>query len=172
MLSFLNAGPKETYRLGYRLGKIIVDDSRKTAGSSPVSNKAIFLVGSLGSGKTTFVQGLVSGLGAAPRATSPSFKLINEYSGRIPVYHFDLYRLEGIKELKDLGYREYLYGPGVAVIEWAEKIRPFWPGEYLAVYFSSLGEKKREINFIPEGNKYKKILKALRKTAVLKRKRY
>lgn len=161
MLSFLSAGPKETYHLGYRLGKIIVRNSYKTAGGSSDINKVICLVGSLGSGKTTFVQGLVSGLGAMPSATSPSFKLINEYFGKLPVYHFDLYRLEGIKELRNLGYREYFYGQGVTVIEWAEKINPFWPKEYLAVYFYPLREKERKIKFIPKGEKYKKILKKL-----------
>ncbi|HCJ67065.1 MAG TPA: tRNA (adenosine(37)-N6)-threonylcarbamoyltransferase complex ATPase subunit type 1 TsaE [Elusimicrobia bacterium] len=162
MLSFLSASPKETYRLGYRLGKIIVHNySYKTAGDGSDSNKIICLVGSLGIGKTTFVQGLVSGLKAMPSATSPSFKLVNEYFGKLPVYHFDLYRLEGIKDLRNLGYREYFYGQGVTVIEWAEKIKNFWPKEYLAIYFHRLGEKERKINFISQGGKYRRILKKL-----------
>lgn len=136
------------------------------------SNCLICLVGPLGSGKTTFVQGVVSGVKAKPLATSPSFKLINEYPGQVPVYHFDLYRLKGIKDLENLGYREYFYGEGVTVIEWAEKIKSFWPKEYLVAYFRLLGEKERKINFVSYGKKYKKILKALGKTLTLTRKRY
>jgi len=161
---FKSNSPKETYRVGYHLGKIISDySSFSTAcsGWATTGSNVVCLVGPLGSGKTIFVQGLVSGLKARPYASSPTFKLINEYQGKIPVYHFDLYRLQGISDLKDLGYREYFYGRGITVIEWAEKIKSFWPKECLGVYFSFFGVKERKIKFIAFGERYEKILKKL-----------
>lgn len=159
----ITSNPKETYRLGYKLGKIIKRNFFTTPGSSVIG-----LIGPLGSGKTIFVQGVVAGVRAKPYATSPTFKLINEYEGKIPVYHFDLYRLKGINDLSNLGYREYFYGYGVTLVEWAEKIKSFWPEECLLICFSFLKEKtsscvKRRIVFIPYGKKYKKILRALKK---------
>lgn len=95
----------------------------------------ISLTGDLGAGKTCFVQGLAKGLGIKNRITSPTFNLIKEYKGKIPLYHFDIYRLENLSELINLGYEEYFYGQGITVIEWGDKIRPLLGSEYLEIEF-------------------------------------
>jgi len=85
------------------------------------------LCGTLASGKTTFVQGLCKSIGVSVPVNSPTFTLINEYSGKFPVYHFDCYRLESEEELFSLGYEEYFYGEGVVLIEWADRIQTLLP---------------------------------------------
>jgi tRNA threonylcarbamoyladenosine biosynthesis protein TsaE len=86
------------------------------------SNFVIFLKGPLGAGKTVFVQGVCEGLKVKDFVNSPSFKIVNEYKGKLPVYHIDLYRLNSIKEISNLGIDEYIYGNGITIIEWAEKL--------------------------------------------------
>jgi len=87
----------------------------------------VALVGELGAGKTCFIQGLVRGLGATTRATSPTFVLINQYRGRVPIYHVDAYRTQSLGELLDIGVAELLSSDGVTVVEWAEKLLPLLP---------------------------------------------
>jgi tRNA threonylcarbamoyladenosine biosynthesis protein TsaE len=90
----------------------------------------VALSGELGSGKTQFVKGLASGLGFVGEVTSPTFTLIHEYiGGRLPIYHFDFYRLENEEEALQLGLEEYLRGDGVCVIEWAGKFPPLIPSD-------------------------------------------
>ena len=98
---------KELEKIAERLGKLV--------------NKGdvICMVGDLGVGKTTFVKAFAVGLGVDDYVTSPTFTLINEYEGRIPLYHFDVYRISDTNEMEDLGYEEYFYGDGVCAIEWA-----------------------------------------------------
>jgi len=108
----------------------------------------VCLVGELGSGKTTITQGIAQGLGVRNFVVSASFKLINEYKGKIPVYHFDLFRLERISEVEELGYREYFYDQGVTIIEWAEKIRPLWPDERIEIELKITSEDSREIKIL------------------------
>lgn len=93
----------------------------------------ISLTGDLGAGKTRFVQGLAAGLGIKESITSPTFTIIKQYRGRLPLYHFDVYRLSGPGELEPLGYEEYFYGDGVTVIEWGDKIKAFLPDDCLTV---------------------------------------
>ncbi|PLX83621.1 MAG: tRNA (adenosine(37)-N6)-threonylcarbamoyltransferase complex ATPase subunit type 1 TsaE [Desulfuromonas sp.] len=106
------ASPEETRRLGQLLGELIAGPQR------------IYLRGDLGAGKTCFVQGLARGLGVSPAepVTSPSYTLMNAYSGRLQLFHFDLYRLAHPEDLEDLDLTEYLHGTGVAVVEWAERM--------------------------------------------------
>lgn len=87
----------------------------------------IALTGELGSGKTCLVQGICTGLDVHQHVTSPTFTIINEYQGRIPVFHIDLYRLEILQELEQIGFEEYLFGSGVCLIEWADKVTPLLP---------------------------------------------
>ncbi len=105
------------------------------------------LYGDLGSGKTTFTKGVGKGLGVknSRQINSPSFVLIKEYEARIPIYHIDLYRLDNLKDIEDIAIEEYIYGDGVAIIEWAEKIKSILPEKHIAVKFEIKGEKKREI---------------------------
>ena len=105
----------------------------------------VALYGELGSGKTCFVQGLARGIGARSEATSPTFIFINEYQGRLPVYHVDLYRAEGLQEILDLGVEEYLYGDGITVVEWAEKIENLLPAGTIRVTIRGLGDDPRQI---------------------------
>jgi len=130
--------PEETHFLGFLIGSILE------------KGEIVALTGELGSGKTTLSQGIAEGLGvpAGYVVTSPTFTLINEYPGRIPLYHLDLYRLSGEGELGDLGYEEYLFGNGGAVIEWAEKIRNILPAESWFVRLSSVDETGREIEIV------------------------
>lgn len=105
----------------------------------------VALSGELGSGKTCFVRGLVRGLGAATAATSPTFVLVNEYRGRLPVYHVDAYRTEHLDELVDLGLLDLLGGDGVTVIEWAEKCEPLLPARTVRVAIEGVGDEPRRI---------------------------
>ncbi|MCD6221901.1 tRNA (adenosine(37)-N6)-threonylcarbamoyltransferase complex ATPase subunit type 1 TsaE [bacterium] len=106
--------------------------------------------GELGSGKTTFIKGIVKKLCNIP-ATSPSFVLINEYNGKIPIFHFDLYRLENEKEIETTGWEEYI-GKGITLIEWIEKIKKFLPDNLILVKIEILGNNKRKIK-IKRGRK-------------------
>lgn len=102
-------------------------------------------IGELGSGKTTFIQGLVRGLGGPDSATSPTFVLINQYQGRLPIYHLDAYRTESLTEVLDLGIEEIFDGEGVTVIEWADKLLPLLPARSIVVRLAGLGEEPRQI---------------------------
>jgi len=105
----------------------------------------VALTGELGAGKTCFVQGLVRGLGAAVRATSPTFVLVNQYKGRVPIYHVDAYRTSSLTELVDLGLEEMLHGEGVTVVEWADKLLPLLPPHAITITISGLGDEPRDI---------------------------
>lgn len=87
------------------------------------SGTVIALIGDLGAGKTTLTKAIAEGLGVQEHVTSPTFTIINEYeSGRLPLYHFDVYRLDDIDEMNMLGYEEYFYGKGITIVEWADKV--------------------------------------------------
>jgi tRNA threonylcarbamoyladenosine biosynthesis protein TsaE len=107
----------------------------------------VLLFGELGAGKTAFVQGLARGLGVPPerRVASPTFTLVNEHTGRCPLYHIDLYRIEGVDELEEIGMREYLEGGGVTVIEWAERLDRLLPRERLEVSLTATGPESRTL---------------------------
>ncbi|MCL1884934.1 MAG: tRNA (adenosine(37)-N6)-threonylcarbamoyltransferase complex ATPase subunit type 1 TsaE [Defluviitaleaceae bacterium] len=104
------------------------------------------LSGALGVGKTIFVQGFAKGLGYTGRVTSPTFTLMNEYeNARLPLYHFDLYRLKEESDLESIGCEEYFYGNGVCVIEWAERAEGFLPKNVYKVNITTSGDDSREI---------------------------
>lgn len=113
----------------------------------------VALVGELGAGKTTFMQGLAQGLGVTGYVKSPSFTIVNKYEGRLPVYHLDLYRLGDVNEIYELGIEEYLHGDGICVIEWAEKAYSFLPEKHILVKFFYAGEKTRRIEVIKTNDK-------------------
>ncbi len=125
--------PEATRAIGERLAKILRPGD------------VVALYGELGAGKTCFVQGLARGIGARSEATSPTFIFVNEYQGRLPIYHVDLYRTEGLQEILDLGVEEYLYGDGITVVEWAEKIEHLLPAGTIRVTIRGLGDDPREI---------------------------
>lgn len=91
------------------------------------SGDVLCMYGNLGAGKTAFVQGLAHGLGIDEPITSPTFTIVNEYQGDMPLYHFDVYRIGDSEEMYEIGYEEYVYGDGISVIEWAELIEDILP---------------------------------------------
>ena len=122
------------------------------------------LHGELGTGKTTFVKGLAQGLDVkSPQASvnSPTFVLMNIYDGKWPIYHFDLYRIEGA-ETSRLGYEEFLYGQGIAVIEWAERLGRAMPAEFFSINLAHAGKDERTLDFKAQGKDYRRRLKEFR----------
>lgn len=105
----------------------------------------IALHGDLGAGKTCFAQGLAAGLGVEGLVTSPTFIMIGEYAGRLPLYHVDLYRTGGLAEIQALGLDDLLDGDGVTVIEWAEKAEPLLPPRTIRVRLEGVGDQPRVI---------------------------
>lgn len=105
----------------------------------------IALSGDLGAGKTCFIQGLASGLGVATPVTSPTFVMIAEHAGRLPLYHVDLYRTESLAEIRALGLDELLHGEGVTAIEWAEKAGPLLPPRTVRVRIAGAGDEPRTV---------------------------
>jgi len=123
----------------------------------------ICLKGELGTGKTTLSKGIASGLKVnQDKVTSSSFVLIRQHlGGRLPLFHFDLYRLKQTKDIAMLGYEEYLYDEGVSVIEWPEKLDCLMLKERLMVKLSYAGENRRVFEFSGEGARYKALVKVL-----------
>lgn len=121
----------------------------------------VVLTGELGAGKTAFARGVARGLGVRDPVTSPTFTLIQEYTGRLPLYHFDVYRLQEPGELADLGYDEYLEGDGVCLIEWGDLVRELLPPTYLEVHLSGR-DTTRFLTFIPRGGRYEKLVEELK----------
>jgi tRNA threonylcarbamoyladenosine biosynthesis protein TsaE len=120
------------------------------------------LNGELGSGKTEFVHGLAQGLEVPPHmVASPSFTLVHEYPGRVPLVHLDLYRLEDLPPslLPDL--EEYLSGPQVVAVEWARRLAPLLPGDYLEVDMEIIGESERKITFVGHGPRSWELVRRL-----------
>ena len=137
--SLVSDSPEATAAAGERLG------TRLGPGD------VVGLTGELGAGKTCFVQGLVRGLGVASPATSPTFVLVNEYRGRLPVHHVDVYRTQSLTELLDLGLEELLAGGGVTLVEWADRCEPLLPPRTIRVHIDGVGEEPRRIT-ITEGH--------------------
>lgn len=144
--------PQETEHIGSLLGEML------TRGD------IIALAGELGTGKTTFVRGMAHGMGIEGKeVASPSFTLVNEYEGPLPLFHLDLYRLEDEQELLGIDYDEYIRGDGVAVIEWADRISQAVPRESLWIRLRYLGTELREIMFQAQGDRYEKIIEELQR---------
>jgi len=141
----------ETRQLGQKIGTLI---------KQPL---IIALIGDLGSGKTAFVQGLAKGLEVPDGyyITSPTFTLINEYPGRLSLVHVDLYRLESIDDLEDLGLDELLYGQAVIAIEWAEKLTGRQPREQLLVTMEIIDDECRKLTLDATGHDEVNLIRAL-----------
>lgn len=129
-------GEEETIRLGEKIAK----------GLKP--GDLVALSGDLGAGKTTLVKGIAKGLGVKDyrHVNSPSFVLVKEYKGKTPLYHFDIYRLNNLKDIEDIGYEDYLGGRGVVVIEWAKKMGRILPKKYLEISLKIKSHNQRIIN--------------------------
>jgi tRNA threonylcarbamoyladenosine biosynthesis protein TsaE len=140
----------ETQGIGEKLGQV----------AQP--GDLFLLCGNLGAGKTALTQGIARGLGSSDYALSPTFVLMRELQGRLPLYHLDLYRLDRIEEISDLGLDDYLYGNGLCVIEWAEKGLTVLPSEHLLIKIDYLSDNGRMFEFIPQGKRYQKLFTQLK----------
>ena len=140
-----------TESLGRRLGGLLFPGA------------VVALVGQLGAGKTHLTRAIAEGLGVRNPAAvnSPTFVLIQEYPARLPVYHFDAYRLSGSREFADLGVEEYFHGDGVSVVEWADKVGDAMPGERLTVTIMVTGPTSRRFEIAATGERYEEVLRGL-----------
>jgi tRNA threonylcarbamoyladenosine biosynthesis protein TsaE len=143
----------QTRRLGSRLAAFLAPGD------------IIALIGDLGSGKTRWVQGVCQGLGVTGPVISPTFTLVNEYRGRWPVYHIDLYRLADVSETLTFGLEDYLYGDGITLIEWADRILDNLPDSYLAVELYHFDDTKRRIILRPHGERFLQLVADFKATA-------
>lgn len=138
-------GPAETRRLGERLARLLQADD------------VVLLQGELGAGKTCFAQGIGRGLRVAEAVKSSSFVLVNEYNGRLKVYHADLFRLNDPAEVADLALEE-TSADGVLLVEWPDRAAEELPAEHLLVGFEVVNEKTRRITFSARGERYRRVL--------------
>jgi tRNA threonylcarbamoyladenosine biosynthesis protein TsaE len=140
-----SATVKQTRRLGKALGALLAPGD------------VVLLEGELGAGKTALTQGIGAGLGVRAVINSPTFTILKEYTGRLPLYHFDLYRIETPDEVYALGFEDYFSGEGVCVVEWAERGEPEaeapapWPNDYLRVRMLAQGTEGRLIEVTSAG---------------------
>ena len=157
-LDFISHSEAQTRRLGMRLGELLE------------GGEVIALQGDLGSGKTRWVQGMGQGLEVKQPITSPSFTLVNEYRGRLTLYHVDLYRIDQALEAIAFGLEDYLYGDGVCVVEWAERVVDVLPAGHLWVTFEYLDTTKRRITIRAYADRYQKLLRDFQHAAFKMRK--
>ena len=149
-LELISHSPEQTQRLGIHIGELAL------------GGDIFLLVGSLGAGKTCLTQGIAWGLGINEYTLSPSFVIVRELHGRLPLYHIDLYRLDHIEEVEELGLDNYLYGKGVCVIEWAEKGLSVLPAEHLIIQIDYLSDTERSFQLEPSGKRYLEVLGQLK----------
>lgn len=138
---------QETIDFGKRLGSILQQGD------------FIAVTGELGAGKTHLAKGIAMGLGVDPSipVTSPTYTLLNIYAGRVPFYHFDLYRLHGDEDLLDLGFEEYFFGEGACLVEWAERLQEMLPEDRLVITMSHGGGDERVLKFEGTGERGLKL---------------
>lgn len=151
MRKIISNSIEETEEIGYRLGRFLE------------RGDMVCLTGDLGAGKTTISKSIALGLDVHEAVTSPTFTIIHEYDGRLPLYHFDVYRINNIEEMYDIGYEEYFYGNGVCIVEWASQIEELIPQEHLWIDIK-LGDglNSRELYFTGTG-RFQKIIEELGK---------
>jgi tRNA threonylcarbamoyladenosine biosynthesis protein TsaE len=143
--------PEATRHLGQRLGRLLFPGA------------VVALVGPLGAGKTHLVRAVAEGLDVADSrlVTSPTFVLIQEYPGRLPIYHFDAYRLSGAVPFADLGVHEYLEGDGVCLVEWADRVEPCLPAEHLRITLTITAPNSRRAVLEAHGARWEGVLAGL-----------
>lgn len=152
MLTIKTHEPAATFAFGRTLGRLLA------------AGDVVCLTGDLGAGKTLLVQGIAVGLDIGEDVTSPTFTILQVYeTGRLPLYHFDLYRLDNENQLDDIGFAHYAGGDGVAVIEWADKFPAAMPDEHLLIELTGGdgGESGRLIELTPAGGRYRHLCEEL-----------
>lgn len=150
-MRFISESPQATAQLGRTIGQLLLPGD------------FITLQGELGAGKTALASGIAKGLGVDPSLpiTSPTYTLLNIYQGRIPLYHFDLYRLQGDDDAINLGFSEYFSGNGVCLVEWSERLQEELPLVRLEIFLSYVDENVREIKLVADADRYAKLLEML-----------
>ena len=151
-LKFITHSAEQTQKVGISIGKL----------AEP--GDIFLLIGELGAGKTCLTQGIAYGLDIQEYTLSPSFVIMRELHGRLPLYHMDFYRLENIAEISDLGLDDYLFGKGVCVIEWANKGLTVLPEDHLLIRIDYLADNERSFVIEPRGERYIRMVKQLRET--------
>lgn len=146
-MKIVTKNPKETQKIAQKLGQ------------QSFAGMVILLSGDLGAGKTTFTQGLALGMDIHKTVSSPTFTIMKNYKGRLPLNHIDAYRLEGLHQ--DLGFEELIKSDGVTVIEWPDFITELWPDMYLLITLKRIDENSREIEFRAKGQPYIDLLEKL-----------
>jgi tRNA threonylcarbamoyladenosine biosynthesis protein TsaE len=155
-LSIVTMSPDETRILGVALAPLLLPGD------------VLSLSGDLGAGKTVFAQGMASALGIQDRVTSPSFTIVHEYEGRYPFVHVDVYRLNSVQEVLDLGFEELLDPGAILLVEWGEAVAPLLPPRYLEVELratASDNDADRLVSFRPRGGSWDLKLEGMRTTA-------
>jgi tRNA threonylcarbamoyladenosine biosynthesis protein TsaE len=150
-LDFISHSEIQTFRFGVRLGNLLAPGD------------VVGLIGELGCGKTRWIQGMCEGLAVTDRVISPTFTLVNEYQGKYPIYHIDLYRLDNIKEADSFGLDEYLFGSGITLIEWADRALDILPNEYLLIELYHLNDTHRRVVIRPYGERLKNVIQIFKK---------
>lgn len=139
----------------------------RALGAALTPGSVVALVGNLGAGKTRLAQAIAAGLGADERlVTSPTFILVQEHAGRLPIFHFDTYRLRSIEEFLDLGVEEYLSAGGVCIVEWADRVAEVLPADRLCIEISITGPEARQFTLTADGEQAAAILDRLRKSVI------
>jgi tRNA threonylcarbamoyladenosine biosynthesis protein TsaE len=148
----ISNSPEETLYIGEIIGSLLE------------RGDIVAMMGELGAGKTCLTQGIARGIGVPDsyRVTSPTFTLINEYPGRMPLFHLDTYRLAGSQDLADMGYEEYFFSDGVVVIEWAEKIKDILPEGSIVLRIDYINDNARRIELSGNKSKIDQICNALK----------
>jgi len=146
--SFSTKSHEETVNAGRSLGRVVE------------TGCVVGLIGDLGAGKTCFMKGVANGLNNVPESevTSPTFTILQAYEGDVPLYHFDAYRLEGVEDLDDIGFADYVYGQGVSFIEWADNISKAIPEERMLIEIKLIGDENRLFKCRAQGEKHKAVL--------------
>lgn len=144
-LTLENISEQDTARIGKSMASLLFPGA------------FIALFGDLGAGKTTFTKAVAEGLGI-DNIQSPTFTIVREHDGKLPLLHFDAYRLDGEDELYAIGFDDYLARPAVIIMEWCENVPGALPGERLELHITGSGAEPRTLTFIPYGKKYQKLM--------------
>ena len=149
LLEFVTNNATETEDLGMKIAKALK------------GGEVLAMTGDLGAGKTTMTKALARGLGIEEHVTSPTFTIVNEYEGRLKLFHFDVYRIADIEEMYDLGFEEYIYGDGVSIIEWSNLIKEILPEDTINIEILASDVDERTIRISGRGKKFENLSKEL-----------
>lgn len=147
-MELISSSHEETQKIGKAIGKLLT------------SGDIVCLYGDLGSGKTCLAQGIIKGLDVVEDKylRSPTFTLINQYKGRMPVSHLDLYRLDNLYEIQNIGVEEHLYGDEVIIIEWAERLKELLPEKRINIHISTIDINTRKFTILSPDNRFESLL--------------